>query len=93
MTGIKEDYYSGAMWLHFGLSYASYLVLPRVVLCSMPAEWQERMAALLDEMRQTIDYDGGNDYVVTARIAGRFTSDPLGAYKYPDLDLIRAKEP
>lgn len=36
-----------ACW--FGLSYASFLVLPRVLMQDMPAEWQERMAVLLNE--------------------------------------------
>lgn len=34
----------------FELSYANYLVLPRTLLQSMPAEWQLRMVACLDEL-------------------------------------------
>ena len=34
----------------FGLTYASYLVLPRVVMESMSLEWQEKMVALLNEI-------------------------------------------
>lgn len=34
----------------FGLSYASYLTIPRSVLQSMPVDWQRRMVKLLEEM-------------------------------------------
>lgn len=44
----------------FSLSYASYLVVPRLALESMPVEWQNRMIALLDEaetiLTSTPDY-------------------------------------
>jgi hypothetical protein len=33
----------------FGLSYCSYLVLPRVLLQSMPDEWQARFVAVMRE--------------------------------------------
>lgn len=33
----------------FGLSYASYLVLPRTFLQSMPPDWQSRLIDLLNE--------------------------------------------
>jgi hypothetical protein len=33
----------------FGLSYANYLVLPRTLLQSMPAEWQHRFVGCLKE--------------------------------------------
>lgn len=33
----------------FSLTYASWLVLPRSVLQSMPKEWQQQMVALLIE--------------------------------------------
>jgi hypothetical protein len=34
----------------FGLSYCNYLALPRTLLQSMPAAWQERMVACLEEL-------------------------------------------
>ncbi len=34
----------------FGLSYANYLVLPRTLLQSMPAEWQRRFVGCLEEL-------------------------------------------
>jgi len=38
-----------ALWGWFGLSRASWLVLPRVLVHEMPDDWQARMAVLLDE--------------------------------------------
>lgn len=35
-----------ALWGWFGLSRASFLVLPRVLMHEMPDDWQLRMAAL-----------------------------------------------
>lgn len=40
----------------FGLSYASYLVVPRTVLQSMSDDWQARLIALMDELNKTIDW-------------------------------------
>ncbi len=80
-----EAYSSGPMWLDFGMTRASYLVLPRVLLCGMPVEWQERMVALLDEARDTYDTDAIDDnYSVTLRSDnGRFKKDPLAHYRHP----------
>lgn len=39
-----------AIHLWFGLSYASYLTIPRSILQSMPDEWQKKFVLLLDEM-------------------------------------------
>lgn len=40
----------GPIHTWFGLSYSNYQVLPRTLMQSMPAEWQERMVGCLDEM-------------------------------------------
>lgn len=39
----------------FGLSYSSFLVLPRVLMNDMPQEWQDKMSELLDEYDQAFD--------------------------------------
>lgn len=41
--------------LWFGLSYAAFLVMPRVAMMEMPKEWQEKMAELLNQYDETID--------------------------------------
>lgn len=41
--------------LWFGLSYAAFLVMPRVAMMQMPKEWQENMAELLNQYDETIN--------------------------------------
>lgn len=68
----------------FGLSYASYLVLPRSVLQAMPADWQARLIELLGELNERFEGHLQGDYQVQLRDdAGRFVADPLGNYRYP----------
>ncbi|MGW2401773.1 hypothetical protein ACWCYY_34990 [Kitasatospora sp. NPDC001664] len=50
----------------FGLSYSAYLVLPRTLLQSMPASWQQRMVACLRELDETFaDVERAQAYDVT----------------------------
>jgi len=70
----------------FGLTYASYLVLHRSVLQSMPAEWQARFVACLHELEDTVDLEAAGEPLDTwfdVRLRGfdgRFVSDPLQDY-------------
>lgn len=41
--------------LWFGLSYAAFVVMPRVAMKQMPDVWQEKMAELLNEYDETIN--------------------------------------
>lgn len=52
---IQHDEYKKDLWGWFGLSYASFLVMPRVAMHAMPDEWQEKMALLLHEYDETIN--------------------------------------
>lgn len=65
----------------FELSYASYLVLPRSVLQSMPADWQHDFVALVEKLQE--QYGGYNlDYTVHPRKTnGQFAIDPLRDYQ------------
>lgn len=66
----------------FGLTYASYLVVPRVLLQSMPEEWQAefvKLVSLCDEAFHHIDRP------VSYRVQpvdekGRFMREPLPGY-------------
>lgn len=50
----------------FGLSYSNYLVLPRTLLQSMPAEWQHQFTALLDQYNDAFAHvDQAETYIVT----------------------------
>lgn len=68
----------------FGLSYAQFLTLPRVVMEAMPVEWQERMAALLSEMDAAFDWrpDRGHFWVQLRRRDGRFVPLPEALCDY-----------
>ena len=72
----------------FGLSYASYLVLPRSVMESMPIDWQERMVSLLNEINDArSEFLGGNYAVNLRRCDGRIVKDPLADYRHPLVEL------
>ena len=77
-----------ACW--FGLSYASFLVLPRVMMEAMPMIWQSKMAALLNEYDEAFP----NQPDIGARIQitqdGKLikTPDWLINYRRPDYRMI-----
>ena len=75
----------------FNLSYASYCVLPRILMEAMPDDWQGKMADLLNE------YDAGypNQPDIGTRVlitkGGKLIKTPkwLLNYRRPDLNEIR----
>lgn len=85
------------LWGWFGLTYASYLVLPRSIICDMPLEWQDKFGELLEELDNTFKcapLDGHKYFVYTRDTKGRFIEDQLKYYRHPDynlLDSIRLK--
>ena len=68
----------------FGLSYASYLVLPRTILQSMPSKWQKDFVKLLHELDDTCAKHGIStpDYTVNAREKGKFIKDKYSKYNH-----------
>jgi hypothetical protein len=75
-----------ALWLWFGLSRASFLTMPRVMMHDMPDDWQRRMAELCNEW----DATWVNQPDVTAQVSlkhgNKFTRMPewMTNYRYPD---------
>ena len=67
-----------ALHLWFGLSYASFLTLPRSFMQAMPDDWQARMAELLNEW--DMHWDAANypreQLIVSAKIDNKFTQMP-----------------
>jgi hypothetical protein len=56
-----------AVHAFFGLSYCTHLVLPRVLLQSMPGWWQARFVHLMDQLDQAVgDIPQPAHYRVTA---------------------------
>lgn len=66
----------------FELSYASYLVLPRSALQSMPVKWQRLFVALLNQMHEAFGDipEHGTYHVDLKDDNGRFVHDPLQDY-------------
>jgi len=80
--------------LWFELSYAQYLTVPRLVMESMPIEWQRKMAVLLQEMDETFDWrpKSGRYWVRLKDAHGHFTDAPLGDYRHGNCEHLRIKE-
>ena len=58
-----------AIHLHFSLSYANYLVLPRTLLQSMPDAFQARFVAMLDELHEAFRHvEQAKGYKVEAAV-------------------------
>jgi hypothetical protein len=75
----------------FGLTYCSYLAIPRSVMQSMPGDWQLRMVALLDEMRDRCDAARITWPMTEVRVRGsdgRFQPDPLCDYQRGRRDVF-----
>ena len=70
----------------FGLTYSSYLVIPRVLLQSAPVEWQREFVRLLHDLEQMFPDHHGHEYWIRrkARVNGkmRFIEDPLRHYRH-----------
>lgn len=45
--------HEGPIHEFFGLTYSSYLVLPRLLLQEMPLEWQRQLVDILDKLNAT----------------------------------------
>jgi hypothetical protein len=73
-----------AIHAYFGLSYANYLVVPRVVLQSMPDEWQVQFVALLEEMTSLLgtEWEPKAGYRVhVLDESKRYCTDPYSNYE------------
>ena len=75
----------------FGLSYAQFLTIPRLVMQSMPDEWQGKMAALLEELDDAFDWrpTEGRYWVRLRDEGGRFIAAPLGDYRHGSCEHLR----
>jgi len=76
----------------FELSYAQYLTLPRSIMEAMPDEWQERMVGCLREVDAAFDWRPieGRYWVQLRDGRGRYVSDRLMEYRYPDMAYIES---
>lgn len=80
------------LWGWFGMSYASFLSLPRVLMHEMPDQWQADMARLLAEWDAAWETDDLPSPCVSAKQGNKFTRWPawLLDYRHPDRASIEA---
>lgn len=87
-TNAAHEAQSGTsrLWGWFGLSYASFLVLPRILMCAMSDDWQKRMAILLEEYEHTFPNQPDVGTRVQCTINGKLSRWPEWVlnYRYPD---------
>jgi hypothetical protein len=76
----------------FELTYAQYLTIPRSVLEAMPDEWQTQMVELLTQLDDTFQWrpHQGRYWVELRDANGKFVSDRLKEYRYPDGEYIES---
>lgn len=81
------------LWGWFGLSYASWITIPRVLAHAMPDKWQEKMAKLLNEYDEYWDFSKIDLSVhVSTKRNGKFINicSELGDYRHPDNEYIES---
>jgi hypothetical protein len=93
--GLDPDPESGnsRLWNWFGLSYASWLAMPRVMMHSMPDEWQSKMADLCEEWDAAWDAgDMPKCRIFAVGPNGRMVAWPKWVlnYRHPDRYVINA---
>ena len=79
------------LWEWFGLSYASFIVVPRVLAHEMPDEWQRKMADLLEQYDATFpEWPEGMGCIVQVTQDGKLAKTPewLKNYRHPDIREI-----
>jgi hypothetical protein len=83
------------LWSWFGLSRASWVTMPRVLLHEMPDDWQKRMAVLLEEFDCEFPNWCDQQLYVVAKRKGRFErlTDWLCNYRHPDMAAVQSARP
>ena len=80
-----------SLWETFGLSYAGWITLPRVLIHEMPDEWQAKMAELIRQYDDHWDFSDlalGTRVQVTKNRKLIETPDWLINYRHPDYERI-----
>lgn len=71
------------------MTYSAYFCIPRLLLCGMPLDWQERFVKLIEEAN---DYCNRHGIVHTPSYTcqrkdngGHFIKDPWADYRHGDI--------
>lgn len=84
------------LWCWFGLSRASWLTIPRVLLHAMPEDWQLKLTKLLEEYEQTFPNQPNiGTRVQVTDMGGKLIKTPgwMLNYKHPnqqEIDKLKA---
>lgn len=76
----------------FGLSYASWLTLPRVFLNDIPDEWKKQFTELLEQLEDRYpNAPNMSNRVMLVDASGKFRKTPkeLINYRRPDRDFLK----
>lgn len=87
---IKNGRHKLSCW--FGLTYASWLTIPRVMLGNMPDSWQSKLADLLEEYDLTFTNQPDIGTRVQITKDGKLTKAPpwLLNYRRPDCKMLQS---
>lgn len=74
------------LWMWFGMSRASFLILPRAGMHQMPDDWQNKMSELLEQWDEAAVNQTNLDFYAQARKDGKITPIPewIKQYRHPD---------
>jgi hypothetical protein len=76
---------------YFGLSYAGWLTIPRVMLQEMPEEWQNKFVDLLDQYDKTFSSQPAIETEVSCKVKGKYIKQPAWLdYRHTDHETINA---
>lgn len=83
------------LWSWFGMSYSSWLTLPRSLMHAMPDDWQKQMAGLLGQWDAAWNTAHLPPPYVSAREGAKFTRWPEWLLNYrrlakAEIDAVRA---
>jgi len=86
------------LWGWFGLSYASWLIIPRVLMHEMSDEWQDKMTDLMEEYQRTFPNQPDLGTRVQITNDGKLIKTPswLLNYRHPEyaeIDKLREVRP
>ena len=88
----KPIYEESLIKYWFGLSYAHWLTLPRVLMENMPNDWQRDMVRLLNELNNRFDwYPDDTVFIVSMKSKNKFVRLPenLCNYWHPNHDFLK----
>lgn len=88
-----ENNYRKDLHTWFGLSYAAFVVMPRVAMMQLPKEWQEKMSELLHQYDETVNtaaFGVHSCFVTVKDESNKFMKMPeqLINYRHPSKETV-----